>query len=566
MSATFSVLANVSLSTIVTGLCVGIPLFILLNYLWYQRVVKNTNETIEIYSKYGVYLDQKAKLYPASKEPKNAKRASVRRSLDLFQKVQTICSKTPFFPSFYCLYDYHGYMQTGVQFTIRNLSRLFLRYFYPNTEYYLDFDREIIRLPDNGTVAIDWLLSSSKGKSSKPNKNLIPDKTKPILIIHHGLTGDSQSEYFYHLLYKLQRLKMYSKIGIMIARGCGGLSLTSFTTFSGRRSYDLFYVIRYLKRTHPDNKLFWMGFSLGAAITLHYLEDFSEIIEEEEEEQEQSPEVSQASSSSKAPPASETKSEQLHRKQQECGLDAALCVSPPWNLDRQSLGMNLWSILMIIPLKLYLLQHLANFRKFNPFTGNPEIKHMTVSRLLRMIDINELDRFCYRFYGTEYSLDYVKETADSVEYISASSEFHEKPEDKDTVPKTTDSKQKEEIPINPHIHIRYKQATVPDEKEMGNYHHPLTATQYKNMEEEKDSSEVAEGDHKPVRNFDTVKATIQYHSLEEYYLDTSPKYKAHQVTTPTLAISSRDDPICAHWECPKKPNEIGSGLVVVRIC
>lgn len=550
---------------VLTIFCIGFPLIILFHYFWYQNMVENTNQTIEIYSKY------KRRIKKGKEESEKTPPSlsfSQKKSLSLYDKVSEVMKKVPFYPSFYVLYDYHGYLQTGIQFTIRNLSRIYLQLRYKaESEYFIDYQREIIKLPDNGTVAIDWVIhcqhteENASGKISTATTASGLEDNRPILIIHHGLTGDSQSEYIYHLLYKLKKLNVYSKIGIMIARGCGGLPLTSFTTFSGRRSYDLFYVIKYLKMTFPENKLFWMGFSLGAAITLHYLEDFPEMVELEEAK------LGRDDNDGELSPINETKSMKLDRKQHSCGLDAALCVSPPWNLDRQSLGMNLWSILMIIPLKLYLLQHLENFRKFNPFTGNPEIKHLTLSKLLRMIDINELDRFCYRFYGAEIPLEHAKETLEEIE-------FHKNPNASLTaasVSFSSSSSGKETAEtINPHIHIRYKnsnQSSSSSSKisnvKLEESHPPLTTTEALAISHAKES-EISGNEDAVIRNFDKVKATIQYNSLEEYYKDTSPKYRAHQITTPTLAISSRDDPICAHWECPKKPEEVGPGLVVVR--
>lgn len=59
-----------------------------------------------------------------------------------------------------------------------------------------------------------------------------------------------------------------------------------------------------------------------------------------------------------------------------------------------------------------------------------------------------------------------------------------------------------------------------------------------------------------------------YANLAEYYADNSPVNFVHDIHTPTLAISSLDDPVCCGYASPSykssAPGEVGPGLCVVR--
>ena len=121
-------------------------------------------------------------------------------------------------------------------------------------------------------------------------------------------------------------------------------------TFTGRKTLDIRVCIETVKRRYPEAKLYWMGFSLGAAATLQYLEDFS----------------------------------------RNSHLTAVMCVSPPWSLRRRPSKFDIWSFMMTLPLKAYVLKHYRVLKD-----------HTTVSllRFLAVSDIEELDRLFYRDYG-----------------------------------------------------------------------------------------------------------------------------------------------------------------------
>lgn len=55
-----------------------------------------------------------------------------------------------------------------------------------------------------------------------------------------------------------------------------------------------------------------------------------------------------------------------------------------------------------------------------------------------------------------------------------------------------------------------------------------------------------------------------YRDVDHYYQSCSPITFAHNITIPTLAISSDDDPVCSVKGCPEDKELFGQGLVIVR--
>jgi predicted alpha/beta-fold hydrolase len=62
----------------------------------------------------------------------------------------------------------------------------------------------------------------------------------------------------------------------MVARGCGGLELTSPTPFSAERTSDFDAAVNLVHTRYPKSPLFAMGFSLGACLTVKYMADYAE--------------------------------------------------------------------------------------------------------------------------------------------------------------------------------------------------------------------------------------------------------------------------------------------------
>ncbi len=501
-------------AVVITGLC----------HQWhYFR--HEASSSIEIYSRYASQKTLLENPVPSSIALNNDNMSSsgkgnldyedyenIRRTRTLHDVALEVLRDVRYYPSPYCLIDHRGQLQTSIQYFLRNLSRVF-SHMIRHPRLYVQFTRELITLPDGGTVAIDW--ASVRSTTTIQYPPLRDDS--PIMLFHHGLVGDSQSEYLFHLTRKM--LKQGYRVGVMIARGCGGLTLTTHYTFTGRKTLDIRICIETVKRRYPESKLYWMGFSLGAAATLQYLEDFD----------------------------------------RNSHLTAVMCVSPPWSLKRRPVKFDIWSFMMTLPLKIYILKHYKVLKD-----------HSTVGilRLLMVTDIEELDTLCYRSYGglkakastwynsiTSFSKDnlnsfvnnLVKEASQSfndlASLVSGNSSSGVSGAIKRTISKAT---------MNTSI-----TTTAMDVTSNPTHNNNNKDSNYLKTYSDHHSIETAEED---------VIQTLQYKSLEEYYRDVSPCHNAHVIRTPCLSISARDDPICYHQDCPTDPKSIGQGLVVVSWC
>ena len=98
-------------------------------------------------------------------------------------------------------------MQGVVYLLCENLNR----FFRPEK-----FERELIKLPDGGTIGLDW-------DGGVPDPSVAP--TQPYLLICPGLGGGSYNLYSLGLLWKAR--KAGYKVGTVLFRGAEGLPITS---------------------------------------------------------------------------------------------------------------------------------------------------------------------------------------------------------------------------------------------------------------------------------------------------------------------------------------------------
>ncbi len=243
--------------------------------------------------------------------------------------------------------DYHGQLQTGGQFIIRNCVRGLYNTFAKRYASY--FQRELLVMDDGGTIALDWGYTMS-------HQTTYLDKNRPIVVLLHGLLGDSQSEYIYHFIPRL--LNAGYRPVVMVARGCGGLALTSPSTFAGRISWDLYEAIRHLHRNNDPCQIYGIGYSLGAAAILHFMAHTGEF----------------------------------------SGLEGAVAVCPPWDVVNTSFNSSLlsklWLFLLAIPLKVYMLSHHITLTRLAPqiFSG------IDLWKLIVSKTIHEIDAVCYKTF------------------------------------------------------------------------------------------------------------------------------------------------------------------------
>jgi predicted alpha/beta-fold hydrolase len=151
------------------------------------------------------------------------------------------------FESFSGIFDYFGELQQAYF--------LLMRKFYPTKP---EYDRELLVLGDGGTVALDFMRAPGKD-----------DTNVPLVLLQHGLCGHTYSHYMKGLPGRLVENGMY--VVSFVARGCGGVSLTTPETFTAARTADFRAVVQYLQKKYPGRKISAVGYSLGAGILLKYL-------------------------------------------------------------------------------------------------------------------------------------------------------------------------------------------------------------------------------------------------------------------------------------------------------
>lgn len=191
---------------------------------------------------------------------------------------------------------------------------------------------------------------------------------------------------------------------VCVSRGCGGLALTTSKSFCWFDTQDFKEAILKIQSEHPNAPLIGCGFSLGAGLLCKYL--------------------GQEGDSSK--------------------LAGALCICPPWNVRRQPPLFELFSMLLVVPLKAFILKHYSVLKRDD----------ISLYEILLTRNLREWDELFVKAYNLK--------------------------------------------------------------------------------------------------------------SIEEYYHNASAVHVSHRITTPTLAISSLDDPICCHLGAPASNEQIGSGLCVVK--
>jgi abhydrolase domain-containing protein 1/3 len=222
-----------------------------------------------------------------------------------------------------------------------------------------------------------------------------------------------------------------------IARGCGGLPLTTPESFTAARTSDLQAALLHLRSLYPETNFFAVGYSLGAGILLKYL--------------------GQAAKTSQ--------------------LSAAVAVSPSWNFLISTPVFEFWS----------------RYRLVGKCSLSLSFSSISLLSLLLTIVSGLLVEGL-----REYLLDHLS-------FLRSH-------------------------PLN---NIKIDQT--------------LTAVN--------------------VREFDqyAVVPAQGYRDVDHYYFDASAINHSKGITTPTLALSSDDDPVCSVEGCPwDDKTQFGPGLVVAR--
>lgn len=96
-----------------------------------------------------------------------------------------------------------------------------------------------------------------------------PNPTAPLVILFHGLEGNSSSHYAQALMHAVKEKQWH---GVVVHyRGCGGVVNTSNKAYHSGDSNECAWVLNTLKQRFARQRLFAMGVSLGGNVLAKYL-------------------------------------------------------------------------------------------------------------------------------------------------------------------------------------------------------------------------------------------------------------------------------------------------------
>jgi hypothetical protein len=116
-----------------------------------------------------------------------------------------------------------------------------------------DYRRERLTTPDHDFIDIDYCGTGNQ----------------PLIILIHGLTGSSQSDYIKGLQSAL--LKQGFRSAALNFRGCSGQSNNRARSYHSGETEDIHFLYRTLRQREPDTPLGAVGFSLGGNVLLKWL-------------------------------------------------------------------------------------------------------------------------------------------------------------------------------------------------------------------------------------------------------------------------------------------------------
>ncbi|MHA7128651.1 YheT family hydrolase [Algoriphagus namhaensis] len=149
----------------------------------------------------------------------------------------------PVIPSTYRkppFYLFNGHLETIVPSLLRKVESVY-------------YSREKISTPDADFLNLDWARVGSKD----------------LLVVSHGLEGDSQRHYARGLV------KLFNTVGVDALvwnnRTCGGEMNLQPILYHHGASYDLETTLTHIDKNYNYERIFLVGISMGGAQTLKYL-------------------------------------------------------------------------------------------------------------------------------------------------------------------------------------------------------------------------------------------------------------------------------------------------------
>lgn len=137
-----------------------------------------------------------------------------------------------------------------------HLQTIYAYFFPPLPE--ISYQRERWILPDGDFIDLDWMEGSPE----------IPSPA-PLLVLFHGLEGNSRSHYVLTLLDAARRQGWRGVVPHF--RGCSGEANRLPRAYHSGDSAEIEMILRRLRREHPHAPLFAVGISLGGNALLKWL-------------------------------------------------------------------------------------------------------------------------------------------------------------------------------------------------------------------------------------------------------------------------------------------------------
>ncbi|CAH3973576.1 unnamed protein product [Pieris brassicae] len=164
---------------------------------------------------------------------------------DLLQsQVETL--REPFWPTPWCV-------EARLQTVLASLLRT--RLLPPLTT-----TRQIVRLPDGGQVALDWVEEEGAG---------LTDGEAPVVVVVPGLTGGAHADYVRCVAAAARGLG--ARCAVFNNRGLGGLQLTTPKLYCALSHEDLAAALVAAEERAGGGPLLAVGVSLGGLILAHHL-------------------------------------------------------------------------------------------------------------------------------------------------------------------------------------------------------------------------------------------------------------------------------------------------------
>jgi len=135
----------------------------------------------------------------------------------------------------------------------------------------VDYRRERLELADGDFLDLDWVDGAPPPQGGRPGAGGggAPAQAQPVVVLFHGLEGNSGSFYARDLMHSL---KARGWVGVVAHfRGCSGEDNRLPRAYFAGDSADIDTLLRHVKAQHPDTPLYAVGVSLGGNALLKWL-------------------------------------------------------------------------------------------------------------------------------------------------------------------------------------------------------------------------------------------------------------------------------------------------------